>query len=49
MSVTDWTMAFRGTPYTVMLSERERERERERNEAKNIIVTAPANLTALLF
>ena len=28
--------------------QRERERERERNEARNIIVTAPANLTALL-
>jgi hypothetical protein len=26
-----------------------RDRERERNEARNVIVTAPANLTALLF
>jgi hypothetical protein len=40
-------MAFRGTPYTVMASDRERERERD--EARNVILTAPANLTALLF
>jgi hypothetical protein len=32
-----------------MASERERERERERKEARNVIATAPANLTALLF